>query len=190
MKRKDIILKTATRLFADQGFDATTTLQIAAESGVTEPLIYYHFKGKNDLFTSILEPILAIYFERMEALDGETETEFEKIDGLIRLHFEMVERMPQEFYLIASACPARLKDPDDICSRGLVRQREIVIRFLSACLDRGIASGEFRPVPVATTVNLLLIMITGLLRHRGLKLVDIQDLREVAIDFSRRALLA
>lgn len=43
MSKREIILKTAAHLFPTQGFDATTTLQLAREAGVTEPLIYYHF---------------------------------------------------------------------------------------------------------------------------------------------------
>jgi AcrR family transcriptional regulator len=55
MSKRETILKTAASLFATQGFDGTTTMQIAREAGVTEPLIYYHFKTKGDLFTSIIE---------------------------------------------------------------------------------------------------------------------------------------
>jgi AcrR family transcriptional regulator len=55
MNKRENILKTAARLFANQGFDGTTTIQIAREAGVTEPLIYYHFKGKDELFTNIIE---------------------------------------------------------------------------------------------------------------------------------------
>ena len=57
MKNKDKILQAATRLFAEQGFEATTAKQITAEIGVTEPLIYYHFEGKDDLFAEILKSI-------------------------------------------------------------------------------------------------------------------------------------
>jgi AcrR family transcriptional regulator len=40
MSKKTNILETAAALFAAQGFEATTTQQLAAEAGVTEPLIY------------------------------------------------------------------------------------------------------------------------------------------------------
>jgi AcrR family transcriptional regulator len=55
MNKRENILRTAARLFAAQGFDATTTIQIARESNVTESLIYCHFKGKDDLFTNIIK---------------------------------------------------------------------------------------------------------------------------------------
>jgi len=47
LTKKQNIIQAAARLFAEQGFEGTTTLQIAHEADVTEPLIYYHFKGKD-----------------------------------------------------------------------------------------------------------------------------------------------
>ena len=69
MSKRETILKTAARLFAAQGFDGTTTLQIAREAGATEPLIYYHFKGKDDLFTRIIDATFLEYFSRIDALE-------------------------------------------------------------------------------------------------------------------------
>jgi AcrR family transcriptional regulator len=42
ISKKQKLLKIVTCLFAAQGFDGATTLQIARSAGVTEPLIYYH----------------------------------------------------------------------------------------------------------------------------------------------------
>ena len=57
ISKREMILRTAARLFSTQGFDATTTLQLAREAGVTEPLIYYYFSGKDELFTRLIENI-------------------------------------------------------------------------------------------------------------------------------------
>ena len=55
MSKKSTIFKTAVRLFATQGYEATTTLQIAKEVGVTEPAVFYHFRSKNSFFSTVLE---------------------------------------------------------------------------------------------------------------------------------------
>jgi len=57
LKRQDII-QAATLLFAEQGFGGTTTLQISKKARITEPVIYYHFTGKDQLFTRIISIIL------------------------------------------------------------------------------------------------------------------------------------
>jgi AcrR family transcriptional regulator len=53
--RRGQILEVATRLFADQGFQGTTTRQIAEHSGVTEALIFRHFRGKEELYWAVIE---------------------------------------------------------------------------------------------------------------------------------------
>ena len=45
-KTRQKILDAAERLFADQGFDATSVESIAAAAGVNKALIYYYFKDK------------------------------------------------------------------------------------------------------------------------------------------------
>lgn len=48
------ILRAAEALFAAKGFDGTHIRNIAAHAGVTNPVIYHHFKNKQGLFHSIL----------------------------------------------------------------------------------------------------------------------------------------
>jgi AcrR family transcriptional regulator len=44
-------------------------IQILREASVTKPLIYYHFKGKDDLFTRIIDATFSEYFSRIDALE-------------------------------------------------------------------------------------------------------------------------
>jgi len=53
--RREAILDAAIRLFADRGFRGVTTRELAAEVGVTEPVLYQHFPSKRDLYTAIIE---------------------------------------------------------------------------------------------------------------------------------------
>src|SRR5918999_6086068 len=53
--RREQILKTALKLFAAQGFDATSTRQIAREVGIAEGLIFHYFPTKASLLAAILQ---------------------------------------------------------------------------------------------------------------------------------------
>jgi AcrR family transcriptional regulator len=53
--RREQILKAALKLFAAQGFDATSTRQIAREVGIAEGLIFHYFPTKASLLAAILE---------------------------------------------------------------------------------------------------------------------------------------
>jgi len=189
LSKRQNIIQAATHLFAEQGFEGTTTLQIAHEAGVTEPLIYYHFKGKDEVFSHILETSFKEYFSRLEALERETGTQFKRIEALLDFHFRFVEEMPDETYIGVSTCPAKLRDPEHICTKNVQRQRERLRAYLNDCLEKGIKSGEFNRVPVPETVNLLIAMINGLLRQRGLHLEEKNGIRDVTVDFCRRSLV-
>ena len=187
--KKQNIIQAATRLFAEQGFEGTSTLQIANEAVVTEPLIYYHFKGKDELFSHILETSFKEYFSRLETLERDTGTPFQRIEALLDFHFRFVEEMPDETTMFASTCPAKLKDPGHICTKNVRLRRDTLKAYLNDCLEKGIKSKEFNRVPVPETVNLLIAMINGLLRHRGLHIEEKNGMRDVTVDFCRRSLV-
>ena len=189
LSKKQDILQAATVLFAEQGFHATTTIQISKEAGITEPMIYYHFQGKNELFTSIIASTFERFFAYLEDLPENTGTEFEKIENLIDLHFDIVKKMPHEIYLAVSTCPARLEDPDGICHKNIREIRRRLKKYLTECLEAAMAAGEFNTVPVDPTVNLIRAMLTGLMRQRGLKFDEVKGLREATVEFCRRSLV-
>jgi AcrR family transcriptional regulator len=187
LSKKQDIVQAATWLFAEQGFDGTTTLQISKEAGITEPVIYYHFKGKDELFTNIITSTFETFFAHLDDLPEKTDTEFEKIENLIALHFDIVRKMPDDIYLAVSACPARLKDPDDICRKSIQEVRRRLKNYLTECLEAGMAAGEFYTVPKDATVNLIVAMLNGLIRQRGLKFDEVKGLKETAVEFCRRS---
>src|SRR6187549_1782491 len=48
-QRRQQLIEVATKLFAEYGYDATTTASIAEAAGVTEPILYRHFKSEQTL---------------------------------------------------------------------------------------------------------------------------------------------
>ena len=52
--KRQAIIETAERLFAEHGYDATSTARIAHEAGVPSGLVFYHFATKLDLLLAIV----------------------------------------------------------------------------------------------------------------------------------------
>ena len=52
--RRQQILTAATRLFSRQGFDGTTTREIASSAGVNEAIIFRHFTSKEELYWAVV----------------------------------------------------------------------------------------------------------------------------------------
>jgi AcrR family transcriptional regulator len=53
--RREQILDVATGLFANQGFQGTTTKEIARQAGVNEALIFRHFPSKEELYWAVIK---------------------------------------------------------------------------------------------------------------------------------------
>jgi len=189
IKKKRKIIEAASRLFAEQGYDGTTTVQIVKEAGATEPLLYYHFKDKEDLFTSILVSSFDRIFKKLDNLGDEASTSFQKIEQLISVHFEIVEEMPYELVLAINTCPAKLKDPNHVCSENVKLWRDRIKTYLTGCLNDGIRSGEFINVPVQETVNMLIALINGLIRQQVHKMDNLNGVKNAAVAFCKRSLI-
>jgi len=55
VETKARILKTAEKIFSEEGFDGARVDNIAKEAGVNKALIYYYFKSKNEILETIME---------------------------------------------------------------------------------------------------------------------------------------
>lgn len=51
-------MATAIELFAKQGFDGTSTAQIATQAGISQATIFKYFKTKEELLLAILNPVI------------------------------------------------------------------------------------------------------------------------------------
>jgi TetR/AcrR family transcriptional regulator len=55
VERRQQLLETALDFFSRQGFEGTTTKEIAAAAGVTEAIVFRHFPSKQALYEAVLD---------------------------------------------------------------------------------------------------------------------------------------
>src|SRR6476646_11215613 len=77
-ERRAAIIKAVRHVFAEKGFDGTTTRELADAAGVSEALLFKHFPNKEALFSAMqlsccTEEDLGT-FERLKALPSSTAT--------------------------------------------------------------------------------------------------------------------
>jgi AcrR family transcriptional regulator len=53
--RREQLMDTARGLFAERGFDGTSVEEIAARAGVSKPVVYEHFGGKDGLYAVVVD---------------------------------------------------------------------------------------------------------------------------------------
>src|SRR5450756_1005447 len=54
-QRREQLLEVGRKLFAGKGFEATTVEEIAAKAGVSKPVVYEHFGGKEGLYAVVVD---------------------------------------------------------------------------------------------------------------------------------------
>lgn len=62
---KEVILTVALKLFSEKGYDGVGIRDIAKEIGIRESALYKHYRGKQDIFDSILKNIEYRYQKEM-----------------------------------------------------------------------------------------------------------------------------
>ncbi len=68
-QKQERIVHSALELFAEQGFNATSTAQIARVAGVSEGLIFRHFDNKQGLLEAVMEQGKQKILQKIEALE-------------------------------------------------------------------------------------------------------------------------
>ena len=146
------IMDAATPLFAQKGFAGVSVKEIAEAAGVNIALISYHFGGKENLYSTILE------------------TQFELVDKIISLirkeehcPIEKMRRFSQEYVKVNKSCPnihrliyGEIINPstcyETIVKPGASRSRD----FVAECIQAGISSGQIRSDIKPDCANMLL----------------------------------
>jgi AcrR family transcriptional regulator len=54
-ERREQLLDIGRRLFAERGLDGTSIEEIAAQAGVSKPVVYEHFGGKEGLYAVVVD---------------------------------------------------------------------------------------------------------------------------------------
>jgi len=62
------ILDTALDLFIEQGYDKASLREIAERVGVTKAALYYHFASKEEIFRTLMQPIVDLQGQAMALL--------------------------------------------------------------------------------------------------------------------------
>lgn len=87
MDRDRSILNAASRLFVERGFDAVSVDEIGATAGVTGPAIYRHFRGKDEILSTLFDEAM----DRLLQLAGPPDDDpWVELRNLIRAQAQFV----------------------------------------------------------------------------------------------------
>jgi TetR/AcrR family transcriptional regulator, fatty acid metabolism regulator protein len=90
--KRDLILRAATKVFAQHGYFQSQVADVARVAGVAAGTVYLYFKGKDDLLVSIFERSMSeVLAEGRQAVHGVADAA-ERLRLLAHLHLDRLGR--------------------------------------------------------------------------------------------------
>lgn len=102
---RDRIIQEARSLFAEKGYEGTTTAEIARMAGISEGAIYRHFKDKKELFIGCVAPVVEEAFRRSLAEVRAGKDLRSIIEAVLRIRLEMLIEYRETFDILMAESP-------------------------------------------------------------------------------------
>ena len=138
------IVDTASLLYAQKGFAATSIEEISERAGVSLPVTHHYIKKKSEIMRLIMEDVLNTFQERLSKEIQGIEDPEEKLAIAIILYFRVVDEHREKALLIYQKSSAL-----DRNSRSKVMELEVQIsEIFAGIIEEGIEREVFRKLDV------------------------------------------
>jgi AcrR family transcriptional regulator len=97
------ILRAAMKLFSEHGLAGTSIRDIAQESGYTNPALYKHFAGKEELALHLFETCHRRLWARCNSAITSSKSFDDKLAGYIGQFLELVDEHPEAMAFLADS---------------------------------------------------------------------------------------
>lgn len=167
-RRKDArpqeLLAAALELFVEKGFAATRSEEVAARAGVAKGTLYRYYPSKDELFKAMVRENLSVHIAESAAQAAQYEG---AIAGLL-------SQMMRAWWAKVGhgsagvVCKVMMIEARNFPELAKFYVDEVIApskALIGGLIERGIRSGEFRPVPVEATVHLLIAPMLHMLLH-------------------------
>jgi AcrR family transcriptional regulator len=160
-ERKSQILNAAESIFTQKGFDEARMDDIADKTGLSKGTLYLYFKSKDDLIIAILDRMFQFEFRQFENLNL---TEMNAIDAI----WKITDVLAKDIVRLQRLIPIvyqflALAFRNKYVQLALKKYINHYVDVLVPIIQRGIDSGEFRPVDAREVAIAMGAMIEGTL---------------------------
>ncbi len=138
-ERRAQLLDVGLALFAERGYDGTSVEEVAARAGVSKPVVYEHFGGKEGLYDVVVEREVSQLLEQFAtALSGDSPRELLEQACLALLTY--VDECPDGFRILVKESPVGPSGFATIMSDVATQVEYVLVReFTARGLDAGLA---------------------------------------------------
>lgn len=163
--RPSELLDAALGLFVERGFAATRLEDVAARAGVSKGTLYLYYASKDALFKAVVqEGIIPVIAENEAIAAQHTGCSFELLEKLLDNWWTKIGQTA--FAGIPKLIVAEARNFPELARfyyENVISRGRALVGF---ALRRGMESGEFRPMDVETTIDVVIAPILMLLIWR------------------------
>jgi AcrR family transcriptional regulator len=157
-KTMEAIRKAGLRLIFEQGYEAMSLRQLAAEVGIQAGSLYNHISTKQELLFDLIQDHINELLRQLDrALDGKNEP-VEKLRAFVAFHVTYHMTRKREVFIANSEL--RSLEPKNY--EAIVALRGAYERRLSEILSQGAEEGVFDVVDVQVATFAIIALLTGL----------------------------
>lgn len=158
---KGSILGAAERLFAVQGYEATSVSMICDAAGVSKGAFYHHYKTKQSVFLELMQRWLAGLDEQLVLIDEST---VDVKDGLLSMGEiigQVLDIGGPQLPIFLEFLSRAIRDPAvwDAAVEPFQRYRE----FFAIYIQRGIDEESLRAIAPHHTARVIIALAVGML---------------------------
>jgi TetR/AcrR family transcriptional repressor of nem operon len=135
------ILDTAERLAQTRGFNGFSYADIAAELGITTASVHYHFAGKAQLGTALIERYRARFGEALAAMDADNLNGRAKLDSYVAIYADVLRGRRM---CLCGMLAAEFETLPSAMQQAVVRFFDENETWLVRVLEEGRADGSLR----------------------------------------------
>jgi AcrR family transcriptional regulator len=162
------LLEIAYNLIATRGFEGLRFSEVAAQAGINNATLCYHFPSKEALILAVTEYLM----ERLRTPQGgsKQESPTNALEELRQMFLGMRRRLKEDssFFVVITELALRAKRDPAINSIGEQRDK-FWARRVTGILERGVAQGVFRrDLDVVSTALALMTQIKGMAHHAAM----------------------
>jgi len=156
-EKRPLILRAATEVFAEQGFNSVTVAAIADRAGIGKGTVYEYFSSKDELLFAVFEWMNEGIFDRIHGLIEVGGTTLERLRSLLDLGAQITrEQMEMQAVVLDFWSASRGTRVEERYNQACLATFRSYRRLLADVIREGQTAGEIRsdvdPEAVATMV--------------------------------------
>ena len=155
--RRERLIEAATRLFSIQGYDGTTTREIADAAGISEAIIFRHFANKEDLYWAVVSDRIQVA-GRKERIQQYLQSGRDASEVLAAIAGTLLQRSAEDVALTRLLLFSALRN-DALAERFFRTYLADAFEGLAEYIRKEIREGRFRPVDALMAARSFLGMI-------------------------------